>query len=717
MTLNILRKIPPFFARFFAWLKELSISGAVRVSLIGCAMLLVTGGEAAERVLFDFEAPFEASTVGVSDARVSLTKSGSGRTLRVETGHQQTWPGVTLRAPGGSWDLAAFDRVSILVTNVGRKQLTVYCRVDNAEADGVRHCLTESLTLEAGKSAQLRVRLIRAASDKLGGKLFGMRGYPVAAKAEGTIDPARITQLLVFVSKPAEDHVFELDAVRAEGTHVAPTASTADADPFFPFIDKFGQYKHRDWPGKTHSLKEMLERRDHEESELSKHPGPAGWDKYGGWAKGPQLEASGFFRVQKHEGKWWLVDPDGRLFFSQGIDCVRMRDTTPIEERESWFEDFPGKDPAFSGLLSTGYALHGYYATRSPRCFSFADANLVRKYGTAHQKTYPEIIQRRLRSWGINTIGMWSDEATRLLRQTPYVDALGSHGTMMIQGSDGYWGKFPDVFDASFKTVLRQGMVNKPSANDPWCLGYFSDNEMSWGDETSLSLAALRSPANQSIKRAFIDDLKARYAEIGKLNQAWGMNHESWEAMLTSTNTPSLNAARKDLEAFYTRVAEQYFRSVREAIKEVAPKQLYLGCRFAWVNPRAAAAAAKYCDVVSYNLYQRSVADFQFNGGADVPLIIGEFHFGALDRGMFHTGLVPVSDQVARAKAYEAYVLGARKHPAFVGCHWFQYQDEPTTGRVYDEENYQIGFVDVTDTPYSELIEASRSVAARLYAQ
>jgi hypothetical protein len=24
--------------------------------------------------------------------------------------------------------------------------------------------------------------------------------------------------------------------------------------------------------------------------------------------------------------------------------------------------------------------------------------------------------------------------------------------------------------------------------------------------------------------------------------------------------------------------------------------------------------------------------------------------------------------------------------------------DEPTTGRVYDEENYQIGFVDVADT-------------------
>jgi hypothetical protein len=96
-------------------------------------------------------------------------------------------------------------------------------------------------------------------------------------------------------------------------------------------------------------------------------------------------------------------------------------------------------------------------------------------------------------------------------------------------------------------------------------------------------------------------------------------------------------------------------------------------------------------------------------------LIIGEFHFGALDRGMFHTGLVPVATQQARAEAYKAYVLSALRHPQFVGCHWFQYCDEPATGRAWDEENYQIGFVDVADTPYAETIAASREVGDELY--
>ena len=96
-------------------------------------------------------------------------------------------------------------------------------------------------------------------------------------------------------------------------------------------------------------------------------------------------------------------------------------------------------------------------------------------------------------------------------------------------------------------------------------------------------------------------------------------------------------------------------------------------------------------------------------------MIIGEFHFGALDRGMFHTGLVPTANQAARAQAYSNYVRDALRHPQFVGCHWFQYQDQPTTGRTLDEENYQIGFLDIADTPYRETITAARDVGYAMY--
>jgi hypothetical protein len=672
----------------------------------------------AELDLVPFHREFDSSNIQTTDATVSVVDGASGWALRVQTGRKHSWPGIALPAPDGGWDLSPFGFVTARVKNSGTNAVTVSCRVDNPGADGTSHCVTGNTTIQPGQTGTIRVELTRSSSSTMDGKLFGMRGYPVAPGGPRTVDPSKVNQLLLFVSKPSVNYIFDLLSIRAEGTYVAPTAGIADADPFFPFIDTFGQYKHKDWPGKTDSLEHLSQRRTEEARELAEIRGPADWNQYGGWNAGPHLRATGFFRVEKYEGKWWLIDPEGRLFFSHGIDCVRMHDATPIEERETWFENFPGDLPDFREfIVPSAFALKGHYAGRNVKCFSFAGANLKRKYGPEWRQLAGEIAHRRLRSWGMNTVAMWSDESIRLMRKTPYVDAIGTRGAKTIEGSEGYWAKFPDVFDPGFTEGLRRGMATKAgkSAGDPWCLGFFADNEMSWGDEVSLAIAALRSPPEQEAKKVFVADLKSKYGEIGKLNQAWGTAHETWEALLASREAPDRKRAWEDLTWFYTKIAEQYFRTVRDTIKEVAPNQLYLGCRFAWGNARAAAAAAKYCDVVSYNLYRRSVADFQFNGGADVPLIIGEFHFGALDRGIFHTGLVPVGSQEERAQAYKSYVEGALRHPAFVGTHWFQYQDQPTTGRVLDEENYQIGFIDLVDTPHREMVAVSREIGANLY--
>lgn len=49
-----------------------------------------------------------------------------------------------------------------------------------------------------------------------------------------------------------------------------------------------------------------------------------------------------------------------------------------------------------------------------------------------------------------------------------------------------------------------------------------------------------------------------------------------------------------------------------------------------------------------------------------------------------------------------------RRQPDFVGAHWFQYLDEPLTGRTLDGENTHIGFVTVADLPYQGLVAAAR---------
>ncbi len=696
--------------------RRLSCRILAAVSLM-LAAGLVARSAGADEVLFDFGPGFDMAQVETTDAKAALAKAGDHAALTVTTGHKEDWPGAALKAPKGTWDLSKFEYVLADVRNTGTAPVKLHLRVDNTGANGNNHCVTGILDLKPGETGTLRVAFVRMPAGPAGVKLFGMRGYPVPQDDKFTFDPAKITQLLVFVAKPTADHAVELSNIRAGGAFVAPKEVAVDAAKFFPFIDAFGQYIHRDWPGKVHAASDLEDARKEEAADLRAKPGPKNWDTYGGWKDGPTLKATGFFRTEKYEGKWWLVDPEGRLFFSHGTDCVDTRVDTPIEDRTTWFRDFPGDLPEFKALLGTSHAIKGYYTDRTMRTFDFGRANAVRKYGKDWKQAEAEIAHRRLRSWGMNTIANWSDANICLLHKTPYTATI-HFSSKAIKGSQGYWGQFKDPFEPEFAANLGASMAREKggSAGDPWCLGYFVDNEMSWGDGTALATAALASPPEQAAKKAFMEDLKAKYGDIEKLNAAWGTAHASWDALGQATAPPDKKKADDDLGAFTSRIAEQYFKIVRDVVKEVAPNQLYLGCRFAWVNDQAARAGAKFCDVVSYNRYERSVAALRLPEGAeDKPLVIGEFHFGALDRGMFHTGLVHCSSQADRAAAYKAYVRGALESPVLVGTHWFKYQDEPVLGRPLDEENYQIGLVDVCDTPYPETIEAVRDVGYNLY--
>ena len=688
----------------------------LRTALLAAAMA-AGGTTMADQTLFSFGGAFDLAAVGVTDAKVALDKAPAPG-LRVTTGHAQLWPGITLKAPRGTWDLAKFECVAVDLTNTGQAAVDIRLRIDNEGADGAQHCNNGFIHLAPGASGTLSVAFQRKNPGPPGLALFGMRGYPFSPTATGVIDPAKVTQLIIFLATPSADHEFRVGDIRATGAWTAPGDLTVTADKFFPFMDTFGQYIHREWPGKIHSLQEMEAARKAEAADIRQHPGPKGWDKYGGWQDGPALKATGFFRVEKVDGRWWLVDPEGRLFFSHGMDCVNASGDTVITDRQTWFQDFPGAKPEFSAFLGSATPIMHHFQGKRVQTFNFIAANLLRKCGAEWRQASADLAHLRLRSWGMNTIANWSDSATYLMRKTPYTATVGFN-RKPIAGSSGYWGKFPDPFEPEFEANVRSAMAAEArrTGDDPWCIGYFIDNEIAWGNDTALGLAALQSPPDQAAKKALVAYLKTIYADIAMLNAAWGTSHDFWDALLRSQAAPDPKRAAADLGAFTSQIADQYFTVIAGAVKSAAPNHLYLGCRFAWVNDRAAAAAATHCDIVSYNRYERSVAGLRLpRGAADKPLIIGEFHFGALDRGMFHTGLVPCADQADRAASCKVYVRSALANPLLVGAHWFQYRDQPTTGRSYDEENYQIGFVDICDTPYPETIAASRELGAEMYA-
>jgi hypothetical protein len=117
--------------------------------------------------------------------------------------------------------------------------------------------------------------------------------------------------------------------------------------------------------------------------------------------------------------------------------------------------------------------------------------------------------------------------------------------------------------------------------------------------------------------------------------------------------------------------------------------------------------AARAFDVMSVNIYDEEVPAARVKEIAELtgkPVLIGEFHFGTPGRGLA-ASLVQVRDQRERGRAYRYYVENAFAMPEMVGTHYFQWADQPSTGR-FDGENYNIGLVDVTDRPYPDLVEA-----------
>ncbi len=343
---------------------------------------------------------------------------------------------------------------------------------------------------------------------------------------------------------------------------------------FFPFIDKYGQFMHRDWPDKIHSDKDFAEKLAREEKDLAAHPGPKGWNKWGGWAEGPRLEARGHFYVTKHEGKWWYVDPDGCLWWSHGpVRVTPSSAVTPLDGRLDWFAELPvsySSDPFAQFYQTRDEMLVPSYVKRNIRfTYDFSSANLRRKYGENWFDTYAKLAHRRLRSWGCNTIANSSNARICHMDKTPYAERFGVYSRAIEGAVEGLWWPFRDPFCPSFRAAVRRQLAHhKAELDDPWCVGFFVDNELNWGNPQMLGLGALKSPADQPCKIEFIKHLRSRYGTIESLNEAWKSAYASWDALLADRKGPDARAAGKDLAAFSEVIAHAYYANIRDRARE-----------------------------------------------------------------------------------------------------------------------------------------------------
>ena len=629
--------------------------------------------------------------------------------LRIRTGAEEAGS-VTLRPQHAkSWDLSGCQAVELTLRNGGVTRVVpqVTLKSPNDVLPVGQNGNANSLYLEPGETKKLLVYF--TPPEKITTKLYpwvkGMRAGPntqlFSWKGVDSSAIASISFSAMDVSgrKQFQQGEYLVEDIRPVTFH---KWFGYPAETGFPFIDTYGQFKQGNWPGKLTSADEFPARRKAEAADLEANPRPKHWNKWGGWDNGPKFPKTGNFHIRQVEGKWWFIDPDGCLFWSHGATGVGNTSAdTIVSGRENYFEAMPEKGDPLRQFVSKKArdTTYDYYA-----------ANLFRKYGVDYVKQAEDSGHQRLASWGMNTCGNWSSGWDRM--RTPFTVPVHYVSPTIAE-------KLPDVWHPDFDSALRKSLTRIKDdgvASLPWNMGFFIHNEIKFQKPQNIARIIQGRPADQSAKVAWVKRLTAKYDGIESLNKAWNTKYGSWNALLTSTEKVPYKNMAADADKCFEDYVDRFFRISRDTCKEFFPNHLYLGSRLhGEEDPRVMKAAETYCDVISYNLYLKTLAGWTGpTRDLKKPVMATEFHFGALDRGMFHTGLQPASSQEDRAEHYAEYVRSALRNPLFVGTHWFQYAPQSFTGRA-DGENYQVGMLDIADSPYPELIRAVRKVGGQMY--
>jgi hypothetical protein len=390
-------------------------------------------------------------------------------------------------------------------------------------------------------------------------------------------------------------------------------------------------------------------------------------DKFGGFLD-VQREATGFFRTEKLDGKWWFVDPEGHLFLATGINGVSPGDYTRTDNRAYIFAELPPQE----------FQRPGYNESDAPQV-SHGLWNQQRRYGDDWKNKWKSHTINRMKAWGFNAI-TWS---------VPYLND-GVVYTKFIRGwgiEEGIMG-FPDVYSKEFVETADKITAEQcaPMKDDPWMLGYFLGNEPVWPGEESLVVDAFLSGPDTETKKVL-------------------------KEFLADGDTPE---RRKE---FIQKTFIRFLDIITRSIRKYDPNHLILGIRFGNLHiSDEVIKMAKVFDVFSFNTYAYQLPAKSLDNVyelLDLPILVGEFHFGVPGKGLA-PGLAQVKNQFERGVAYRNYVENAFSHPAVVSTFWFRWRDQTNTGRN-DGENYNIGVVDVTDLMYTELVDAIMIAHKRVY--
>ena len=405
--------------------------------------------------------------------------------------------------------------------------------------------------------------------------------------------------------------------------------------------------------------------------------------------------SKGFYRLEdRGEGRWALIDPEGRETFQRGVVQVK----------------YEGHWCSKLNLSPHWEAMKRRFPVREDWC-----TNAV----------------GRLKDWGFNALGAQCD---RILyhRGLSYTEFLAMGDEWAYSKDENLWicpnehrpcSAFPNVFHPDWTKHCAE-VANRmcaPLKDDAQLFGYFIDNELAWwgrrwdGTGTGLFDEAMKRPEGHAARAAAT-------------------------ALAKSQGVDPKGAVPDDVKReFLRQAAERYFAGAADAIRKADPNHLVLGARFAGTGGAHEIvwrAAGRHCDLVTFNCYPWADIDRNIvvNGNwgnaepvYDVfkrvydmvgkPLIITEWSFPAFDSGLpcQHGAGQRFQTQAQRAKASELFAKEMLAMPFVVGYDYFMWVDEPPLGitpAFPEDSNY--GLIDNDGNAYPELTGMFRTLHSDL---
>lgn len=397
------------------------------------------------------------------------------------------------------------------------------------------------------------------------------------------------------------------------------------------------------------------------------------------------------WRTLQKDGVHWLVTPEGKLFYSKGVNFIDCGKDTPQSQRKEafyWRNFFPTLD---DWRRTAGLQLGG---------------------------------------WGFNTRGGWCDPSPQIGLPLTVDLELG-------RNSKFHWF---DPFDPGMEEKTREWAekLTAPYRNDPHILGYFSDNEVGWWN-SALFIWYLSKGWENHTKRLLWQLLYDRYdGSWEKLLVDWVPqgNLSSFEALKGADVQLKLRPGGngiKLVDRFMYLCAHRYYELMYRSIRAAHPEALILGDRLPlYYHQDALMAIGEYVDVISTN-YNVDAADgwvapYYFEGLqrlSSKPVLVTEFFFAAEENRTGNRNetarskhpkpghLMTVQTQKQRAEGLANAIRNFAQFPNIVGAHWFQYCDEPRGGRE-DGEDYNMGLIDTSNRPYEEVTETFKTLNPQL---